>query len=101
MKKLVCELMVFVLLNILVLGFMQVYKVSYNTMNSEHIQMVGISTDKKGSTELKVLDKSFHIDISPYEIMENSDLKYTLFAICSTDVKNIMKIIEYVGKILY
>ncbi len=98
MKKFICTFFSFILINCFVLGFMQVYKTSYNTMNSEHIKMADISLNSEGNTEFKILDKSFEFEISP-EIFNSDDrMKYTLYAISDGSTRNIITIMEYAEK---
>ncbi len=98
MKKFMCRFLSFILINCFALGFMQVYKASYNTMNSEHIKMADILLNNTGNTEFKILDKSFEIEISPENLKPDDKMKYTIYAISDGNMRNIISIMEYAEK---
>lgn len=98
MKKNICAFTIFILINLLVLGCMQVYKVSYNTMNSEHIEMVSISGDIH-HTSLEILDRKLEFDIMP-ENFSDDKIIYMLYGISGDKIKNAAGIIGYAEKFL-
>ena len=96
MKKVVAFFTGFLLLNVFILGFMQVYKTSYNAMNSDHIIMAGISKDEvTGNTQLQILDKKFNFE--PFSPLSD-DIIYTLYLITNNNLKvsiGFLELLEY------
>lgn len=97
MKKCIYAFTLFILVNLLILGCMQVYKVSYNTMNSEHIQMVSISGNIH-HTNIEILDRNFEFDIIP-ENFSDERIKYILYGISGDNIRSAVEIIVYADKI--
>lgn len=88
MKENLIFITLFILANILFAGCMQVYKTSYNTMNSEHIVTADISYDsERGVTEIQMLDKKFETDIPFEKILSDRKFKYTLYVLSDDIVK--------------
>lgn len=102
MRKKIILITMSILMNLLILGYMQVYKISYNTMNSEHIAMADISMNNKtGMTELKILDKTINLDISPNDIKTDDNIIYMLYTLSNNKLKNAVEIIYYIEEIIY
>lgn len=99
MRKYICAFTLFILVNLLILGCMQVYKVSYNTMNSEHIQMVSISGNIH-HTNIEILDRNFEFDIVP-ENFSDERIKYILYGISGDNFRSAVEIIGYADKIFF
>lgn len=99
MRKNLVFITMFVLMNMLFAGFMQVYKVSYNTMNSEHIVTADISFDENtGITEFEILDMKIKTDIPFKKIISDEKFLYTLYVISDSRIKSIAEIINYAEK---
>ena len=99
MKKYICVFTLFILVNLLILGCMQVYKVSYNTMNSEHIQMVSISGNIH-HTNIEILDRNFDFDIIPKNF-STEKLIYMLYGVSGDNVRSAAEIIGYADKYFF
>jgi hypothetical protein len=102
MRKNLVFTVMFILANMLFAGFMQVYKVSYNAMNSEHIVTADVSfDDNEGVTEFKILDMKIKTDIPFKEIISDEKFLYTLYIISDSRVKSIAEFINYTEKIIH
>ena len=100
MRKNLVFIVMFILANMLFAGFMQVYKVSYNAMNSEHIVTADVSFDENtGITEFEILDITIKTDIPFKEIISDEKFLYTLYIVSDSRIKSIAEIINYAEKI--
>lgn len=92
MRKFIFTATLFILMNLLFIGILQVYKVSYNTMNNEQITMISVSySEKSGVTDVELLGNKIELDIVPKKI--SGDDLYTLHSLMFGDIKEIMYII--------
>lgn len=88
MKENIIFITLFILANILFAGCMQVYKTSYNAMNSEHIVTADISYDRERDvTEIQMLDKKMETDIPFKKILADSRFKYTMYVLSDDLIK--------------
>ncbi|MGN0605936.1 MAG: hypothetical protein ACI4JM_05395 [Oscillospiraceae bacterium] len=93
MRKKICAVMAFVLVNMLCIGIMQVYKISYNTMNDEKISMADISFDEKtNKTDIEILGNIYKLDIIP-EKFSGQDI-YFFYAVLDNEIKEILYLIN-------
>lgn len=97
MRKIICMVMGFIFFNLLVLGCMQVYKTSYNTMNSEHICIAKISSEND-TAKLQVLDYTIKSDIIPHDIHCDDSIMYVFSIFAGSGLYTVSKIVYFIDK---